>query len=152
MTVPHISPYRRPYNGKEKNVYSRYKNATYDPRDEDGITEVCEDEYELYRYNLPPRYDGSRFRHRPRTTKESVAVDDEPTIPSCETCSSNAENESAQFAHTDNEVTAPWLSLPHLTSRGYEDLLIICLILLITEKGDSAYDVTLLLLLLLGAK
>lgn len=129
-------------------MYSRYKNATYDPRDDDLTREVCEDEYELYRYNLPPRYDGSRFRHRSCPPPKGVTVASEAAAPPLEVCSSSAENRSAASAYAETETEAAALPLPHLTPRGYEDLLIICLILLIAGKDDSAYDVTLLLLLL----
>lgn len=46
-------------------MYSRNR----DIRDDlDG--DMSEDEYEIYRYNIPPRYDGSRFRSRRRESAE----------------------------------------------------------------------------------
>ena len=133
-------------------MYSRYKNATYDPRDRDGFTDVSDDEYELYRYNLPPRYDGSRFRHRPEAPEEDVSVGKKASVTPEEACSSSAENSSASPANACKAAPSHVFSLSDLTPRGYEDILIICLILLISEKGESTYDVTLLLLLLLAAK
>lgn len=41
----------------------------------DDFDDVSEEEYELYKYNLPPKYDGSRFRprrnHKRRAERES---------------------------------------------------------------------------------
>ena len=133
-------------------MYSRYKSATYDPRDEDADADVSEDEYELYRYNLPPRYDGSRFRQRSVLTKENPSDPIDVRDASEKARSSNAENEASPSDPCEKAEPSPAFSLSKLTSRGYEDLLIICIILLLTEKGDGVHDVTLLLLLLLAAK
>ncbi|MBR4933351.1 MAG: hypothetical protein IKZ03_02720 [Clostridia bacterium] len=131
-------------------VYSRYQRIPYDPSDEDDLTDESSDEYELYRYNLPPKYDGSRFGRRPASQKKPTNVTN--TLADSKATSSTSVKHERERCINEKEDLPDKLTLPHLTSRGYEDLLIICLILLITEKGDSTGDVVLLLILLLGAK
>ncbi len=126
-------------------MYSRYKRVDYDPSDEDEITDEATDEYELYKYNLPPRYDGSRFSRRTVTQKM------DETVSSPAERSSNVKDICLQ-TDEDEECKMSLTTLPHLSSRVYEDILIICLILLITEKEGSTGDVILLLVLLLAAK
>lgn len=127
-------------------MYSRYKRVEYDPSDEEEIADEITDEYELYKYNLPPRYDGSRFSRRTVTQK----MDETKSSPA--ECSSNAKDTCLQTDEDEECTKIPMPILPHLSSRGYEDILIICLILLITEKEDSTGDVILLLVLLLATK
>ncbi len=54
-------------------MYSRNGRDNREYYREEGMTE---EEYEIYRYNIPPRYDGSRFRSR-RGEKASDAARDE---------------------------------------------------------------------------
>ena len=44
-------------------MYSRNARDIRDDLDDD----MSEEEYEIYKYNIPPRYDGSRFRRRGRS-------------------------------------------------------------------------------------
>lgn len=132
-------------------MYSRYRNTPYDLREEDDIRDMNEDEYELYRYNLPPRYDGSRFRQNYDTAKKTESATHNRADPS-ESSSVVEENVSIPPEGAEKNDVTPTLSFPRLTPHGYEDLLIICLILLVTESADSTGDIILLLLLLLAAK
>lgn len=45
-------------------VMNMYSRSARDIRDD--YEDMSEEEYEIYRYNIPPRYDGSRFRGRGR--------------------------------------------------------------------------------------
>ncbi len=134
-------------------MYSRYKRPEYYPSDEDEITDENDDEYELYRYNLPPKYDGSRFGRHPSTHKtiESIPIKTEPPEIECSTDPPTEPESDICISESKTEQKASVLPLPHI-SVGYEDILIISLILLISEKGDSTGDVILLLILLLTAR
>ena len=132
-------------------MYSRYKNTTYDPQDQEESADMSDEEYELYRYNLPPRYDGNRFRHQIPHQKKAANDTSKPSVPAKATDRQNTEKSAEPSP--DSDATETRVQSSHLlTSKGYEDVLIICIVLLITEKSDSTYDVILLLLILLAAK
>ena len=131
-------------------MYSRYQRIPYDPYDEEDATDESSDEYELYRYNLPPKYDGSRFGRNSASKRKNTNVR-ETHMDSRAACSSNEEDTSEQCANKGND-TLPVCNTSHIAANGYEDLLIICLILLISEKSEGTSDTILLLILLLGAK
>jgi len=131
-----------------------------------------------YRYSIPPRYDGSRFRHRDKG--EVVALPDsafsglpeerEPPLPHPEpetvenvrenNISTNVSNEQAEEAHPPKEETAsavtreqgnsPMRLFEHMKS---DDLMLIVIVfVLFLESGGENFDGELLffLALLLG--
>ncbi len=119
--------------------------------------ELCDDECELYRYNIPPRYDGSRFR-RSRSTAHSGAglsenkCYDEHCVASVdisEPVSPAAENDTREEGQCDGAEQGSLISRLGI-SIGSEELLIIATALAIAG-GDGRGDVLLLLALLLVA-
>ena len=128
------------------------------------------DEYELYRYSLPPRYDGNRFRRKrvPREGEErsrgTSAEDPQEHVSSTVERErgrrsealerlSEAEDEGAHVIPSSREGgTGLWDILKGFgKSLGYEEILIIAIILIVAHDGESSGDVVLLLSLLLLA-
>lgn len=128
-------------------MYSRYQRNSYDPSDEDDIPGESLDVCELYRYNLPPKYDGSRFS-RHHTAYKRVEEAKKTSDHSQKTFSTSAEQEPAIPSKCTLKASAAAPALPDFTPHVYEEILIICLILLIAEKGDNTFDIILLLILL----
>ena len=129
-------------------MYSRNRRDVYDSIENDNENEtLSDDEYELYRYNLPPRYDGNRFRKRPAKAQHVRSSPPEPAntlsntsklIPKDSECDRHPpqKNPSTIFSRLGN-------------SLGYEEILIISLILLISDSDQASGDVILFLALLL---
>lgn len=131
-------------------MYSRYQRIPYEPfetEEADGISE----EYELYRYNLPPKYDGSRFSRRPIAPKPNDNTVLEPKNLHRES-DGDMENVNAPSAPMEETQGKTLCTISNPTSRGYEEIIIICLILLIAEKGEKTDDIIPFLILLLAGR
>lgn len=147
-------------------MYSRSQNrSTFDELD--TFDEPSDEEYELYRYNLPPKYDGNRFRRRntdSRASKRAVSAADtavrEAECVSDTTCETDNASESAvcpcreecaslcdtcEGSERCERRNALSLIGEHI---GYEELLIIAVILMLA--GDGGDDIILLLAVLLA--
>lgn len=131
-------------------MYSRKRYSDdADRHFDNGYGTVFEDE-DLGVYNLPPRYDGSRFRRRSR--EESCRRCEEyeaPAITQCpsdtsETEACSLEETSAKPCKSDSEGV-----LRFLEGMGGEELLIISLILTVAGGDDSGELLLFLILLLL---
>ncbi len=127
-----------------------YRRIKYEPID-DG-------EYELYRYNIPPRYDGSSFRKRSYNAAEGVIelTPSNPT-PAKETKAEldfsegvpEEEKAAAAAPATENGAAEEKGILAALSEKlDREELFIIALALAIAD-GDGKGDILLLLMLLL---
>lgn len=127
------------------------------------------EEYEMYRYNIPPRYDGSRFRrtsgqgYKSESKRDSQASSEKQcaTEPSC-----RGESECSEDTQSINEQRSPCESEHSVSLRdeakregilqrmregiGGEELLIISLILIIAGCEDGGEVLLFLLLLLLN--
>lgn len=137
----------------------------------DDFDEVSEEEYELYKYNLPPKYDGSRFRtrrnqrrrfdareerDRVRKTHDYPEVLPEEIPEKEEKIETYAEDvtavvEEPQKKHDPGSIEK---LLGHIGDKfGSEELLIISLIIFLAgESGaEDSGDIILLLALLLIA-
>ena len=155
-------------------MYSRSNGRDsrwYDP-DEGYADGMDEDEYELYRYNLPPRYDGNRFgvsrskvsktdrreveRESFVTVEESVEhdninnvcddSDDDRIIPYDGSSSHIPKRENEMYVNRKTDFSAVRGLLPEL---GREEILIIALILIISAEREVDVATVLLLLILL---
>lgn len=150
------------------------RNGWQDTTARDGSHTECDsddynmsrEEYELYRYNIPPRYDGNRFRRngsRSRTHNEECdrAQPEKETCEPCEVESHSkltSDNECKPEEHKEtsecpcediaaDEKKSGLLSKLH-GSLGGEEILIIALILTVAGSEDIG-DLLLLLVLLL---
>lgn len=164
---------RNQMNGRgRKNISGESRSASYTERNEEYRT-MSDEEYELYRYNIPPRYDGSRFRagnmHESLNDREDSdffseehaadAVDTDSTDDS--DCEDSAEEtalcntETAPSCKSDeNEEKGELIRglMSKLHDRfGSEELLITALILIIAD-GENSGDVLLFLALLLAVR
>ena len=112
--------------------------------DEEYLTSP--EEEELYRYNLPPRYDGSRFAKHHRRTEAECLEKEKVYLPDDET--------------KDDPVTVGDEQLPECTKSdsilasiaegiGSEELFIISIMLMIAGGEDSGEMLIFLVLLLL---
>ncbi len=159
-------------------MYSRNQGRESKLREAEGMEfydDISDEEYEIYKYNLPPKYDGSRFRRNrqkgrrlepevPPENYEIVTERDAETEPvgenmsESEPCGELGDN----VTETDTPVDREEECLPQkldkqshlpriLSDIGYEELLIIALILAIAG-GDNGGDVLLLLAVLLTQK
>ncbi len=141
-------------------MYSRNQGRGQSRRDY-GY-ELSDEEYEMYKYNLPPKYDGSRFRRgsrrEPTIVVESPVPVEEVSQPfqRAEEVGLPAPIEEAVHTPVEVETTpvreekgGPLSSL--VGAIGYEELLIISLILAIAG-GDDSGDALLLLAVLLTQK
>ncbi len=126
-------------------MYSRNQSRAF--ADDDYEDEEFDDEYEFYGYNLPPNYDGNRFR---RSKKRISPPHLRHTEVLRDTVPHDEENEPTNdTVHTEKNSIVKFLDA--LGGRfGYEEMLIISLILILTaEKGCG--DIIMLLALLLIA-
>ena len=148
-------------------MYRRNQNKCYDSRcrEADGCDDsdygMSSEEYELYRYNIPPRYDGSRFRGNNRCVDCSHHRAIEETVDEVTACECDMTNESS-----DNCVCAPCDTKEEencsdsegsenvlsklLKNFGSEELLILSIILTIAGGEDSGELLLILVLLLLN--
>lgn len=126
-------------------MYSRNQSRAF--ADDEFEDEELSDEYELYGYNLPPNYDGSRFQ---RTRKRSSPPKPRYTHPPRDTVSREEKDEvQSPPLHTEESGTLSLLDA--LGGRfGYEEMLIISLILILAAEKDCADTVLLLTLLLIA--
>ena len=125
-------------------MYSRNQSRAYDEEDydDDEMTE----EYELYAYNLPPNYDGSRFRRKER--KKPIVSDSsfqENTLK---------RNPVPQTPLTDKNPTSKTSGMEYLKDLmskkiGYEEMLIFALILILGAENDHSDTLLILTLLLI---
>ena len=124
-------------------MYSRNQSRAYDEEDydDDEMTE----EYELYAYNLPPNYDGSRFRRKERkkpVVRDSSVQENSQKHPSVPHAPLTDENPTVK--------TGGMEYLKDLMSKkiGSEEMLIIALILILGAENDHSDTLFLLTLLL----
>ena len=129
-------------------MYSRYVKKG------GGLTE---EEREIAKYGLPPKYDGNRFRRPPRDEDREDGPKPGPTPPE-ETGESprppRFQPERAPGPHRDGEGGKIERLIESLGDRlGTEEILILALILILSGSGggecEDAGDVILLLALLL---
>ena len=130
-------------------MYSRNQSHTF--ADDEYENEEYDDEYELYGYNLPPNYDGSRFQTKKRRnsfTKPRSMRDSRDTDP--QRRESEEVREDTGHVHTNENGTAIGKLLDALGGRfGYEEMLIISIILILsydTNCGDTVLFLALLLI------
>lgn len=133
--------------------------------DEDYLEDLGEEDHELYGYNLPPKYDGSRFSSNIRRQSHR----EEPALPKSTEGSDNVTVEHGEEVHcSDTYIKEECKTDPGLQSQsdtcafcdeekqngffdfGSEELLIITLILILSGSNDK--DVLLLLGLLLALR
>ncbi len=129
-----------------------------------GIDDISEDEQELYRYDLPPKYDGSRFRRAEmrdtRNYPSSVDVEAKEEYDF-----TTAEEERSDTLTDAKELNEPKRSefasdsagnsdlIKSLASMlGYEEVLLIALLLILSEDGRCGGEIILLLTILLLGK
>ena len=126
-------------------MYSRNQNRVFD--DDDYEDEEFDDEYEFYRYNLPPNYDGNRFQ-RPKKRINPPHLRHTEVLH--DTVSHDEESKPTNdTVHTEKSSIVKLLNA--LGGRfGYEEMLIISLILILTAEKNCG-DIVLLLALLLIA-
>lgn len=125
-------------------MYSRNQSRGYtdDDYDDDEMTE----EYQLYAYNLPPNYDGSRFR---RYTQRKPPSPKPTPADHCEETNTTPSEKDIPDNQTESPGGAEWL-LEAISKRiGCEELLIISLILILAAENDRSDTLLLLTLLLL---
>ena len=126
-------------------MYSRNQSRNYN--DEEYEDDEFSEEYELFAYNLPPNYDGSRFRKpkhqsHPRRKSEITPI--------------NTQNTSVTQISNETPPTTKGVSNTALCDRlgiklGSEELLIIALILILAAENDRT-DTLLLLAILLAVE
>ena len=124
-------------------MYSRNQSRAYDEEDydDDEMTE----EYELYAYNLPPNYDGSRFRRKERK---------KPVVRDSSVQENSQKHHSVPHAIlTDEHPTVKTGGMEYLKDLmskkiGSEEMLIIALILILGAENDHSDTLFLLTLLL----
>lgn len=129
-------------------MYSRNQRRV----SEDGLTE---EEREIARYGLPPKYDGTRFRRgrAAEPTDDDSPADEAPTAPAVseDGYPPLRRGADAEDAHGDGGKLSKLVEgLGDLL--GSEELFILALILLLSGTGDDCEnpsDVILLLALLL---
>ena len=127
-------------------MYSRYVK-----KGGDGLSE---EEREIAKYGLPPKYDGNRFRRPPR---DEDRPEPGPTLPEEEGGRPRPPRfppERAPGPHRDGEGGKIERLIESLGERlGTEEILILALILILSGSGggecEDAGDVILLLALLL---
>ena len=125
-------------------MYSRNQSRGFN--DEEYEDEEQSEEYELYAYNLPPNYDGSRFRRRTNYKPKphiAEATRVKAEIHSNDKSEAN-ENDSVHEVPHIVRILESFGKMP-----GNEDLLIIALILILAGEGCSSDTLLLLTLLLL---
>lgn len=132
---------------------NRYCKSGRERADEEEYTMSPEEE-ELYSYNLPPRYDGSRFsqRCRQRNVRHNVESQREESndsydLPIVHKTESEENNECPKSREETNESQDESTHL--LDGIGSEELLLISLILTIAGGEDSGEMLLFLILLLL---
>lgn len=103
---------------------------------------LSEEEMEIARYGLPPKYDGNRFRRDPEP--EEYKEDEAETVEETVVAPSGPGADRRGLERLKRELGA---------RLGSEELFIIALILILSgphgDEGESASDVILLLALLL---
>lgn len=112
------------------------------------------EEEELYRYELPPHYDGSRFSYRARLKTPARQVNEtrtETTTKDEASCNTDAqEKTSYDESNAANCGNGNSSELSHLFDGiSHEELLIISLILTVAGSEDSGELILFLLILLL---
>ena len=120
----------------------------------DTASDLSFEEYELYRYNIPPRYDGNRFRRKSEIKESFSYSEKEPIVAeACEAIDEEAVSEKPQCCDVDFECLKKesGFSLGKLLDKmGSEELLIIALILTVAGGEDSGELLFILVLLLLN--
>ncbi len=140
-------------------MYSKNKYCRGCREREELETLLSEEERELCRYELPPKYDGSRFsRSRKsalaaaRSDSEGAAdVKGEAPTEHREALTDSPTDKASDLSHTDTEPARGSEPAHLLDGLSHEELLIISLILIVGGSEDSGELMLLLLLLLLQA-
>lgn len=117
--------------------------------------DIDRDEYELYRYNIPPRYDGSRFGRNRECEAERSSCECDTVCQDTNTEECVCEEKTEVMPCCDGEVTLcnkdGGFTLGKLFNKmGSEELLIIALILTVAGGEDSGELLLILILLLLN--
>lgn len=135
----------------------RRSNYTADERRFNTSTEsYSADEAELYKYNLPPKYDGSLFIRRTddehNIRSDDIQPIDEPAPEISNEPSGNSEGSNIEYSGEEHGSDPQPSIIETLREHiGSEELLITAL-LLILGSGDGNGDIMLFLaLLLIGA-
>ena len=125
-------------------MYSRNQSRTFE--DDEYEDDYMSEEFEFYGYNLPPNYDRSRFQ---RSKKHVTTPKTRPKIQYTHPpLSESADVSQPEDLHTDKSNIQKLLD--YLGERfGYEEMLIISVILILSSESECADTILLLALLLI---
>ncbi len=114
---------------------------------------MTDEEYELYKYSIPPKYDGSRFR---RHVIPDIAVEDKSDAKDESTETFTEIIEPIPTENTEDSIVKTEKPPESIVSGifeklGSEELLIISLVLAVAGGEESGELILILILLLLGS-
>ncbi len=144
-------------------MYSKNKYCRSCREREELDASMSEEERELCRYELPPKYDGSRFSRNRKSTLAAAHSDSEASADTESKAHGITQESSGQcnaLADSSAEEYSDITSADGTSQKGselsrllgglsHEELLIISLILIVAGSDDSGELMLLLLLLLI---